>query len=136
MEFTSELVTHFGRWCSASSVVRFEELCNLVVMEKCKQSVPSFIATYFSERKVKTPEAAADLADEYVLTHKRIFGEQGQRLRFRVGGEKDESDSSRGSSQGEQRTFGNNRHITTCNYCQREGHWKNECPLLKSKKGF
>ena len=50
----------------------------------------------------------------------QTFGEQGPRLTFRVGGEKDESDFSRGSSQGEQRTFGNNGHITTCNYCQRE----------------
>ena len=41
-----------------------------------------------------------------------------------------------GSLQGEQRTSGNNGHITTCNYCQREGHWKDESPLLKSKKGF
>ena len=44
VEFTSELVTHFGRWCSASSFVSFEELCNLVV-EQFKQTVPSFIAT-------------------------------------------------------------------------------------------
>jgi hypothetical protein len=135
-EFTSELVTHFGCWCSTSSVVSFEELRNLVVTEQFKQSVRSFIATYINERKGKTPVTAAVLVDEYVLTQKRIFGEQGQGLRFRVGGEKDVSDLSLGSLQGEQRTSGNNGHITTCNYCQREGHWKDESPLLKSKKGF
>ena len=56
VEFTSELVTHFGRWCSASSVVSFEQF---------KQSLPGFITTYINERKVTTPE-------EGVRTHGRI----------------------------------------------------------------
>ena len=34
VEFTRELVTHFGRWCSSSSFVYFEELYNLVVIEQ------------------------------------------------------------------------------------------------------
>ena len=74
VEFTSELVTHFGCWCSASSVVSFEELRNLVVTEQFKQSVRSFIATYINERKGKTPVTAAVLVDEYVLTQTDLWG--------------------------------------------------------------
>ncbi len=37
--------------------------------------MPDSIAAYIYERKIKTPQEAAVLADEYILTHKNIFGE-------------------------------------------------------------
>lgn len=37
-----------------------------------------YIATYINERKAKTPNDVAVLADEYVLTHKHIFVDQKQ----------------------------------------------------------
>ena len=137
VDFERELDIHFDRWCSASSVVSFEELRNLVVLEQFKQSLPNYISTYINERKVKTPKEAAVLADEYSLTHKRIFGEQSQqRFRLKDSGEKGESDFNRGFTKGELGTVGNNEYNTACNFCQRQGHWKKECPMLKSKKGF
>lgn len=71
-----DLVLQFSRWCSTSSVDSFEELRNLVLLEQFKQYVPSFIGTYINEHKAKTRNDAAVLADEYVLTHKPIFGDQ------------------------------------------------------------
>ena len=49
--------------------VSFEELYNFAVIAQFKQSVPSLIATYINERKVKSLEAAV-LVDKYVLTTK------------------------------------------------------------------
>lgn len=45
----------------------------MIVLEKCKNYIPSHIAVYISEHKVKTAAEAAVLADEYVLTHRSDF---------------------------------------------------------------
>lgn len=45
----------------------------MIVLEKRKNSIPSHIAVYISEHKVKTAVEAAVLADEYVLTHRSDF---------------------------------------------------------------
>lgn len=45
----------------------------MIVLEKCTNSIPSHIAVYISEHKVKTTAEAAVLADEYVLTHRSDF---------------------------------------------------------------
>jgi len=74
MEFARDLVMQSSRWCSASSVGSFEELCNLVVLEQFKHSLPSYIASYINDRKATTPNNAAVPADEYVLAQKCIFG--------------------------------------------------------------
>lgn len=72
-EFVRDLTSAFNRWCTASEVTTFDSLCNLVVLEQFKNSVPDYVATYVNERKVKCPSEAAVLADEYVLTHKSHF---------------------------------------------------------------
>ncbi|KAK0130945.1 hypothetical protein N1851_034377 [Merluccius polli] len=73
VEFVRDLTAHFGRWCAASEVDTFEKLCNLVILEQFKNSVPKNVATYLTENKVGTPGQAAVLADEYVLIHKSNF---------------------------------------------------------------
>lgn len=67
IEFTRDLVTHFSQWCSSLKVDTVDDLCDLVVLEQFQNSVPSHIAVYISDHKVKT---AAKLEDEYVLTHR------------------------------------------------------------------
>lgn len=57
----------------ASEVTTFEELTNLIVLEQFKQSVPARISTYINEQKADTAVKAAELADDYVLTHKSNF---------------------------------------------------------------
>lgn len=73
MEFARDLVTHFNRWCTALEVKTFDGLCNLMVLEQFKNSLPNNVATYINERKVKTAAEAAALADEYILIHKVDF---------------------------------------------------------------
>lgn len=113
VEFARELSTAFNRWCMASEVTTFEELTDLIVLEQFKNSVPARIATYINE--ADTAAKAAELADDYVLTHKsfefrkrdEFFEDKGDRM-------------SRSSS-------------LICNYCHGRGHWKSECPVLKAK---
>ncbi len=70
MEFARELVTHFNRWCASLGVNMYGGLCELIVLEQFKTSVPGHIATYINEHKVKTAAKRASLADEYVLMHR------------------------------------------------------------------
>uniref|UniRef100_G3NXL5 SCAN box domain-containing protein n=1 Tax=Gasterosteus aculeatus TaxID=69293 RepID=G3NXL5_GASAC len=70
-----DLLCHFNRWCSAASVESFDGLCDLIVLERFKNSIPPRIAVYVSEQKAATALRAAELADDFVLTHKSGFGE-------------------------------------------------------------
>ncbi|XP_039531236.1 uncharacterized protein LOC120481582 [Pimephales promelas] len=114
--FARELTTAFNRWCMASEVTTFEELSNLIVLEQFKNSVPARIATYINEQKAETTAKAAELADDYILTHKSSF-------EFR---KRDDSFEDRLDHMPRDSSL-------ICNYCRGKGHWKNECPVLKSK---
>lgn len=69
-EFVHDLTIGFNHRSTSSNVTTVEDLCNLVVLEQFKNSVPEAVATFLYESKVTSPSEAAALADEYVLTHK------------------------------------------------------------------
>lgn len=48
-------------------------LCELFVVEQFKNSIPQHVVTYVSEQKAITVLKAAELADDFVLTHKEGF---------------------------------------------------------------
>lgn len=75
-EVARELNTHFNRWCSAVGVTSLEELSNLIVLEQFRNILPERVATYISERKLKTAAEAAVVADDFALIHKQSFREQ------------------------------------------------------------
>ena len=75
VEFVRELSSQFNRLCSTTAVMTFQGLCDLIMLEQFKDTIPDHIATYINERKVKTVAEAAVLSDEYVLTHKSVFVE-------------------------------------------------------------
>ena len=143
VEFARKLSSQFNRWCSASAVMTFQGLCDLIMLEQFKDTIPDHIATYINERKVQTVAEAAVLADEYVLTHKSIFveprtwSEWGRSERFgprspRYSGSRAEFYSTRVEPDSRGKTdFGQE-----CHYCQGSGHWKNECPVLRSRGKF
>lgn len=54
---SADLVVQFSRWCSASEVDTFQELCDLVALQQFKNRVPDSIATYINEQRVKTPQS-------------------------------------------------------------------------------
>lgn len=114
----------------------YEALCDLVVREQFKICVPSHIATYINEHKVKTAAEAAHLADKYVLTH---MGDRERRARddiyrvegskFRAAGKWEERAGPR-SGRPERAARGMTQFDSTkiCNYCKDRGHWKVDYP--------
>lgn len=69
LEFACDLTTHFMHWCSVSKVESFEKLCDLIVLEQFKNSIPENIAMYISEQNVKTAAEVAALADDCFNAH-------------------------------------------------------------------
>uniref|UniRef100_A0AAQ4QC33 Gypsy retrotransposon integrase-like protein 1 n=1 Tax=Gasterosteus aculeatus aculeatus TaxID=481459 RepID=A0AAQ4QC33_GASAC len=134
LEFSRDLGIHFSRWCSASEVKDFDDLCNLMVLEQFKNSVPERIAMYISERKVRTAGEAAALADDYFLTHKGS-GVDVRTHALSAGnvapaGGMFFSRASGGGLPREQRVDHGVRD-SECHFCHRYGHWKRDCVAFK-----
>ncbi len=51
LKIARDLQMHFSRWCSAAEVSDFEGLCNLIVLEQFKSSVPNRVAVFIAEQK-------------------------------------------------------------------------------------
>ena len=129
VEFARDLVTSFGRWGNSLKVDTYVALCELMVLEQFKNSVPSHIAVYISERKVKTAAEAAALADDYVLTHR------GGRD-FRVQGAGDRGEEKANPHWGEREMRGQPQGDSEiCHFCRERGHWKGDCPKAKASRG-
>lgn len=79
LEFAGDLIAQFTHWCSSLNVNSSDDLSNLIVLEELKNSLPESITIYIAEKKVKTAMEAAALADGYLLTHQRHFGDGGVR---------------------------------------------------------
>lgn len=120
---------HFMRWCAAAKVKTFEQLCELVVLEQLKNSVPEVVATYICEQKAQT--AAAALVDDYVLTHKSQFS-TGSGFRGDTG-RSDNLCRPTAVRKVEVKSSGYFDSNDRCNYCHKRGHWKVNCHLFKSR---
>lgn len=66
LEFVRDLNTFFSRWCTSAEVNDYGRLCELIVLEQFKKSVPERVATHISEQKVQSAVKAAALADDCV----------------------------------------------------------------------
>ena len=138
VEFIRVLTSNFQRWCAAANVASFDGLCELIVLEQFKDVIPQRVATYVNEQKPSTALRAAELADDFVLTHKGSFTEKCARGDWTRG---DDNGYARGGakfSPGSPRRFeGPGRpegaSVGQCHYCKEEGHWKEQCPLLEHR---
>ena len=141
MEFVRDLTLYFNRWCSSLTVNTYESLCDLIVLEQFKNSLPVHIASYLSEHKVKTAAEAAALVDEYVLTHRvRSYRSNDVRAVNSAGSQSPGGFWDSGSSP---RQGGPFRSVQgsqpfelndICNYCKQRGHWKADCPLRRAAR--
>ncbi len=138
VEFARDLVTFFSRWCNALNIDTYAALCDLVVLEQFKNSIPSHIAVYISEHKVKTAAEAATLADEYVLTHRgdRDFRVQEGGGMYRASGRWEEKSHVHiGKSERVTRSQTQLDFSKICNFCKGRGHWKADCPKANARRG-
>ena len=127
LEFARELGTYFHRWCAAVGVTDFDGLCDLIVLEQFKNSVPERLAMYISERKVSLVAEAAALADDYLLTHKRGRGD------FPACADGPEGGVSSWDRPGVQRGVRGHEYDDLCNFCHKKGHWIKDCSVCKAR---
>lgn len=131
-EWARELTSFFHCWLTAEEVDSFDELCDLMILEQLKNTLPDRIGTYISEHHVKTAADAAVLADNFSLIHKtpaRDFS-----LRANINSKErrysrvntDTSVFSNSISRGKPSDFD---FKTDCNYCFGKNHWKKNCPV-------
>ncbi|XP_073672376.1 uncharacterized protein [Paramisgurnus dabryanus] len=132
-EWARDLASFFHRWLTAEGVDSFDELCDLMILEQLKNTLPDRITTYISEHHVKTAADAAVLADNFSLIHKtpaRDFSPRSnisykERRYSRVNTDKPVFSNS--AVRGKPADFD---FKTDCNYCFGKNHWKKNCPVL------
>lgn len=76
VEFGREKRALFEKWCLSSKTDTFEQLCELVLLEDFKKSVPEKVAQHLNEQKVTTLAEAVVSADEFALTHRKLFSQE------------------------------------------------------------
>ena len=77
VEFAHEQSVLFDKWCSASNIITFEQLKELMLLEEFKNCVPKK-TVHLNERNVSSLSEAAVMADEFVSTHKGVFSPLGR----------------------------------------------------------
>ena len=132
VEFARDLRLQCQRWCASLDVKTFDKIFDLIVLEQYKNTLSERLAIYVAEKHVVNEAEAAVLADEYELTHKVHSGERMRSEWDEKGGyliRANGPNVAPGSASGERRV-GNEQ---VCRYCLEKGHWKVNCPVLKSK---
>lgn len=135
VEFARVKERLFDRWCASQNIKgEYVKLRELLLIEEFKSCLPPEVKTYLDEQKVDTLQRAATLADDYSLTHRKVFsgpdnapkgtprsGHSAPPVRYNLRSH-DNSDSSRQQS------------TPTCYYCKRKGHIMAKCWALKKKE--
>ena len=133
VEFARVKEQLFDRWCHSKKVnMDFEKLRQLILIEEFKRRIPFHMKTFIDEKQVETLQQAADLADEYFLTHGN-FNQQ----RNQFSDKQYTANPSSGSDSFQQpvnstQSMKSNSETSApfCNYCKRRGHLRSECFYL------
>ena len=126
----------FDRWCHSKKVNKhFEKLRQLILIEEFKRRINFHMKTFIDEKQVENLQAA-DLADEYFLTHGN-FNQQ----RSQSSDKQYTANPSSGSDAFQQPVnytqfikSNSETSVPFCNYCKRLGHWRSECFYLTGKQ--
>ena len=133
VEFARVKEQLFDRWCHSKKVnMDFEKLRQLILIEEFKRRIPFHMKTFIDEKQVENLQQAADLADEYFLTHGNF-----NRQRNQSSDKQYTANPSSGSDSFQQpvnstQSMKSNSETSApfCNYCKRRGHLRSECFYL------
>ena len=131
VEFARVKEQLFDRWCHSKKVNKdFEKLRQLILIEEFKRRIPFHMKTFIDEKQVENLQKAADLADEYFLTHGNFNHQRNQ------SSDKQYTANPRSGSDSFQQPVNSSQSIRSnsetpfCNYCKRRGHLRSECFYL------
>ena len=131
VEFARVKEQLFDRWCHSKKVNKdFEKLQQLILIEEFKRRIPFHMKTFIDEKEVENLQQAADLADEYFLTHGNFNQQRSQ------SSDKQYTTGSTSGSDASQQPVNSTQPIRSnsetpfCNYCKRHGHLRSECFYL------
>ena len=119
VEFARVKEQLFDRWCHSKKVNKdFEKLRQLILIEEFKRRIPFHMKTFIDEKQVENLQAA-DLADEYFLTHGNFNQQRSQSSdKQYTTGASSGSDASQQPVNSTQ-SIRSNSETPFCNYCKR-----------------
>ena len=137
VEFARVKEQLFDRWCHSKKVNKdFEKLQQLILIEEFKRRIPFYMKTFIDEKQVENLQQAADLADEYFLTHGNFNQQRHQSSDKQYTADvSSRSDASQQPVNSTQSIKSNNdTSAPFCNYCRRRGHLRSECFYLTERQ--
>ena len=143
VEFSREKERLLDRWCDSEEIKKdYERIRQMFLLEEFKNCVHPAIENYITEQKANTLSKAAEMADEYYLSHKQLLqkGSPQQTFQRPFHSNKNRFEGSSSSNKTTdskptdtkstfQKTQWNSSqdHRPTCFYCRKKGHVISEC---------
>ena len=143
VEFGREKERLLDRWCASEEIRKdYERLRQMILLEEFKNCVHPAIKNYIAEQKASTLSKAAEMADEYFLSHKHLLqkGSPQQSFQRTFHSNKNKFEGSSSSPKttdskpsDSKTTFQKSQwnssqdHRPTCFCCRKKGHVISEC---------
>ena len=136
LEYARVKEQHFKDWCSSLSVTSIEDLRQVILLEDFKNNIPPSIKLYIEESHVDRLTRAAELADEYSLTH--FYNQKSQLEKNQKPWTSSQKQADKVTAKADSKPESQNSKELICYFCKRKGHVVKNCfkfkASLKEKK--